>query len=331
MDYVLISQQLLRACRGRRSQAVLSQRLGFRSNQLYRWEAGLRGIGWRDFVAVCAACRMSLGGQLKSVLGYSGDPVNTARLLDFLLGDMPTRVAAEKLDCSYQSLGRYRRGAGDPKMSLLLQIVDQLQGRLVEFIEGIAGPGRIEALVEKQQQRDQEKALRIAFPICNVVCSLLETQALRNTPYRRGMISEAVGISLADEEQLLRALQEVGAIERKGNRYSTTEKGLELNPADVATSLRQRLYWARFPPSLLERSRAISEDSLFGWAVFAVSDDAFGKIREKLREAYGQIVAIANADAGAKSAVKIMNINCLDFAEYRASGAKLPIAELLAK
>jgi DNA-binding transcriptional regulator YiaG len=42
MDLNVLASELIRALRGPRSQTAFSRRLGYRSNVVYTWEAGIR-------------------------------------------------------------------------------------------------------------------------------------------------------------------------------------------------------------------------------------------------------------------------------------------------
>ena len=42
VEWTKVSQELVRSLRGRTTQGGLSRRLGFKTNVVYRWEAGLR-------------------------------------------------------------------------------------------------------------------------------------------------------------------------------------------------------------------------------------------------------------------------------------------------
>jgi transcriptional regulator with XRE-family HTH domain len=325
MDYQRLAQELVRVCRGRRGQTAVSQRLGFKSNQLYRWEAGLRGIAWPHFSALCHALGLPLSHTLTSRLGYYGPQDQSAALVSFLLGDLPAKTAAERLDFSPQMLGRWRRGDGVPELFQILKILDVLQGRLLEFVNGIVGPNKIDLLKNQEERTYLEKAIRSSFPMSNVAYSMLETEHYKNYPtHPSGWIAKALGISEQDEHQLLKLLAQVGAIEFTDGKYVPTSKGLELSSADGGANIRSRAYWSKFAPSMLDQLATIPSGSMFGWSVFAVSESAFQQIKEKFREAYSQILATANSDQDPKSYVKIINLQCVDFTEFRQSGAALP-------
>jgi hypothetical protein len=58
--YERLAAELIRAVRGRRSQAGLSRRIGYRSNIVHRWEAGQCWPTAADFLEVCVKLRLDV-------------------------------------------------------------------------------------------------------------------------------------------------------------------------------------------------------------------------------------------------------------------------------
>ena len=63
-DLEKMQAELLRAIRGKLSTSALSAKLGYKFNQVARWEKGERRLLWTDFVALCEARRLPLAAQL---------------------------------------------------------------------------------------------------------------------------------------------------------------------------------------------------------------------------------------------------------------------------
>jgi hypothetical protein len=325
MNYVVIAQQVVRLCRGRRSQMALSRRLGFAANQLYRWESGLRGIVWKDFVRMCHQCSKPVAESLRYSLGFAQSPGDAKALVSFLLGNISTTDASVHLGISRQIIGRWRRGETEPELKDILLLMERIQGRLMEFILGLLPGAQIEEMADELKRVEREKDLRQKFPMSTLVCALINSELYRRYPsHKKGVVAEWFGISLVDEIRLLDLLVEVGALQMRDGRFETLPQGLELSSNDPRASLRMRHYWSRFAPAMLSKLNEPPQASLFGWTVLSVSDSAFDQIRDRMREAYSQIVAIANSDVGTKTSVKIVNLQCVDLEEFRNSGAPMP-------
>jgi transcriptional regulator with XRE-family HTH domain len=325
MNHSRVAQQLIRICRGRRSQLDLSRRLGFAANQIYRWESGLRGIGWGDFVRICHICSKQISESLRKSLGYAQPPSDSKALVSFLLGNISTTDAAQSLGISRQIIGRWRRGETDPELKDMLVLMERFQGRVIQFVQALLPGAKIDEMEDEWKRIERERDLRQKFPMSSLVCALINSQIYRkHSTHKPGIIADWFGISTPEEDSLLGLLVEMGALKWRDSRYETTPHGLELSGNDPLASLRMRHYWSQFAPAMLGRLKEPPSTSLFGWSVLSVSDSAFEQIRDRLREAYSQIVAIANSDVGQKSAVKIVNLQCIDLEEFRESEAKIP-------
>src|SRR5436190_4518008 len=76
--YEIIAAQLIRALRGRRSQAALSRRLGYRSNVFYTWESGRRWPTAARFLRFARMAGLDLRAIVKRFHGRM--PPRLARL-----------------------------------------------------------------------------------------------------------------------------------------------------------------------------------------------------------------------------------------------------------
>src|SRR5688500_10591125 len=69
MDHERLAVQLIRALRGRRSQAALSRRMGCASNVLYTWESGRRFPTAAVFFELAERVGVDVSGVLTRFLG----------------------------------------------------------------------------------------------------------------------------------------------------------------------------------------------------------------------------------------------------------------------
>lgn len=97
MDFHIISRELIRAIRGHRSQATLNARLGYKSNQVHRWESGSSRILWSDFVRFSGCCKISIESILRNEIGYNDDPQNGRKFFSYLIGHTKQAELASRL------------------------------------------------------------------------------------------------------------------------------------------------------------------------------------------------------------------------------------------
>jgi transcriptional regulator with XRE-family HTH domain len=326
MDYATLVFQLVRAMRGRRSQQWLSRRLGFKGNQLYRWESGLRTMDWRDFLRLAKICQFDVGRALNKSIGYSLPADQSANLVRFLIGESKVSTAAATLDLSPQIVRRWLRGATEPPLSQMLRMLDLFQGRLLDWIEQLCPRAELACLRERRAEMHARRELSFIFPVANLIVAALESEPYRHRRrHKRGVIAARLGISVELEVQIIEHLRQAGIIAWTGQRYEIQPRGMEIFSKDPALTLKQRHYWTQVADEFLKTATTLPQSSMFGWSVFAVSDTAYRSIQEKFRECYAQIVGIANSDLAPRQAVKMVNLQCIDLDELVAQGGRLPI------
>src|SRR4051812_5121738 len=116
MDFDLIARETVVAARGKLSQRALSRKLGYRTNQVYRWESGQRQVSWPQFAELCRATGLDLRGALRKLGCYQKDPTDTGTLVRFLLGEAKLAAVAKVSGVSRFSLMRWRNGTATPSL-----------------------------------------------------------------------------------------------------------------------------------------------------------------------------------------------------------------------
>src|SRR3954468_16669441 len=105
-DVELLSRELMRELRGRRSQPAFSRGLGFRSNAAYLWEHGRRYPELSSFLKAALQRRAELEANLarffdqpsETFRGRRGhSPRNVTRLVVHLIGTSPKSEIAAQL------------------------------------------------------------------------------------------------------------------------------------------------------------------------------------------------------------------------------------------
>ena len=146
MNFEDLSRELIRELRGQRSQTALSRRLGYRSNVVYRWEAGKRWPNAAEWfrllvrvqapIAEALAC---LGPDLDRRARKGGPPGSHQHLHTLLssLSDHSANHLASLTGIPAYSVRRMLRGATQPSLPIFLKLVSVATGRLVPFLEGV--------------------------------------------------------------------------------------------------------------------------------------------------------------------------------------------------
>src|SRR4051812_46163024 len=94
-----IDREIVKALRGRRSQATLSRMLGYTFNQIYLWETGRRKIHWSDFSALCKVLNRPLDELIVQFFQTQRRlPIN--KVLSLSLGTKKQKDIAKELKIS---------------------------------------------------------------------------------------------------------------------------------------------------------------------------------------------------------------------------------------
>jgi hypothetical protein len=126
---------LVREVRGARSQGYVNRRLGFRFNQVTKWERGTKRVLWRDFVALCTVCQTDLAGALASAVAFTGPSHDAPALVRHLLAGQGRQFARRTF--SRSTIGRWLQGALSPSLSQVLQLMEASPERRAAFVAAL--------------------------------------------------------------------------------------------------------------------------------------------------------------------------------------------------
>lgn len=280
MDFEVLSRELLRSLRGKRSQTQLSRRLGFRSNVLYTWESGRRQPSAAEFFRLMertgadprsgfATFALHLPTQPLS------DPEGITGLLAALRGGVRINDLAERTGRSRFTISRWLRGKAQPNLPQLLQLIEVLSLRLVDFLTAIA-PSPLPSLRQAQEELDARRDVAFTHPWSQAVLRLLETERYRKLPrHRRGWIARHLGISVDEEARCIEALQSAALIHREKGRFVTKAIAVDTSTATLAQRQSLKLHWAD-----LGRQRIVDRaDGYYSWSIMALSQRDFEQLR----------------------------------------------------
>jgi hypothetical protein len=296
MDHDALAKELVRALRGRRSQAALSRQLGYTSNVLYTWESGRRAPVASAFFRLAERCRVDVKAGLARFLSDRGATAPDVRsasgvseLVRALLSDWPIVELAGSIGADRTTVGRWVSGATEPKLPELLRIVDKTTQRLLDFVAILVEPADLPTARGPYQDLLVQRRLAYDMPWSHAVLRALELEryrALRR--HQPGFIAGCVGISLAEEERCLSALARAGQIKRRRGRWVLGRVlTVDTRPSD-ADNRRLKLHWADAALARLRDERA-APSALFSFNLFAVNAADFEKIRRLHVEYYQRI------------------------------------------
>src|SRR5690606_36243674 len=143
-----LTRELVRALRGKRSQAQLSRRLGFGTNVLYLWESGRRAPTAGHFLTLARHVGVDVDTRIATFLGLDGQPKKTEHVLSALpvrlRADLGISELARAVGSDRTTVARWLAGKTEPPFAALLALVEVTTHRLLAFVAVFVDPARLE-------------------------------------------------------------------------------------------------------------------------------------------------------------------------------------------
>jgi DNA-binding transcriptional ArsR family regulator len=255
-DAELIAADLVRALRGRRSRAAFSQRLGYGSNVVHRWESAAAWPSAARFLTRIARVDARAAGALARFVGRPApetprraatevSQAEVAGLLRELRGNTPVSVLAERTGYSRFRVSRWLKGGSAPRLPELLCLVEAASRRLLDLLAELVDPRRMPTVAPRYRELLAARESAYDAPWSHAVLRALE---LTDSPRKHDprWIAERLGISQAEVERGLSQLVRGGqATRRAGGRYSPTRVQLVDTRADPVRARGLKAHWAR--------------------------------------------------------------------------------------
>lgn len=285
-DHDRLATELVRALRGRRSQAQISRRLGFRSNVLYTWEAGSRWPTAADTLRLAAACRVDVGAAWARFYRTpppwlaAADllrPATIARLADDLRGTVPVVEVARRAGRSRFAVARWLAGDAEPRLPDWLRLVDATSLRLLDWLACFVDMDALPSVRDDWHRLEAERRAAYELPWTQAVLRALELQAYRTLrEHDDAWVAARLGLPEAEVRRSVDTLLAAGQLVRREGRLELVESGTTDTRRDPAAGRRLKAHWAAVG---LERLQGGAE-GLFSYNVFSVSGADHARLRE---------------------------------------------------
>jgi transcriptional regulator with XRE-family HTH domain len=297
MDYARLGSELLRTLRGKRSQAALARRLGYRANVAHTWERGTRfpdaqilfrlgALAGVDSEAVAGfvkpAVPSGLGGE-----GWSAE--STAAFLRALVGEAPLVDVARSIGVDRTTVRRWLQGSTEPRVPELLALVDASTQRLVEFVSLFVDPARLEVLRELSSHLVAQRRMAYELPWSHAVLRALELGAYRRLPaHVDGFVARAIGVDLDTERVLLEELRSARLIRRQRGKWAVVRVLTVDTRSDPERDFWLKEHWASVGLERLRR-RPSPTEGFHSYSLACVSHEDVAKLRELHLEYFGRL------------------------------------------
>ena len=309
--YTNVAQEIVKAVRGKRSQAFVNKRLGLSFNQVAKWETGRKRILWTDFIAICQICHCDLTKPLSEVLKFNGDISDFGSLVHRLVGN--ARMSEVSMHCgsSRFTIGRWYGGKICPDLCAILSLIDSFQSLLSEFVAALVPIEKVPCLLQEYRRREKQKRLIYTYPEIGGVLRALELKKYIAMPkHETGFIAAQLGLSKKREKFLLRKMEDVGLIEYEEKKYRVKTKRLDLK-GDFEGVQRVKSFWSKKGLKVLETfpANVPQDDKAFAFRLFSISATAKKQLFTKLHEFYDSVKLIITKDDEVPESILVLNVH----------------------
>ncbi len=317
LNFDTLVGELIRACRGRRSQLALSRRLGFKTNVVYTWENGKRRptagqllrLVQRTGCDVAAALRRFIGRPctwLDQHEPWSSEGIR--QLLAELRGAMPINQLADACGVSRFAVSRWLSATSEPRASELLAVVSHCSQRLSDLTTSFC-ESALPSLTSETKRLAAARQIAQTHPWSQLVLRHLELDAYTRLPqHRPGWIAARTGIGLAEEEGTLQMLVAAGQASWTGSHYSPNAiPALDMRKEPKLVE-HQRAFWAK----VASERAPTTPDSVCAYNIFTISHEGYQQLKILQREFLQKARAIIG-NAHPDERVALLQLNLVPF------------------
>jgi hypothetical protein len=323
MDWSQLTRELVRALRGRRSQAVLSKRLGHRTNVLYAWESGrnaptaaqLLELAARSGVDVRAALLRFFRVPPPTLLQAAGETEQT--VLGFLMavrGELPIAELSRQSGSSRFALTRIYKGNARAKAPEFLQLVEVCTHRLLDFLALLVDPSGLPSVRDAWRRQLARRETATHAPWSPAVVAALDLADYRALPQHDSLwLALRLGVEPEQVEQCLSLLVATEQVTQRGKHFVPGGiEAVELSE-DRELAKTRREFWGRVAVERAKRSQGMSAYNVCG-----VSHEDLKRLKELQREYLARARAII-AESKPVEAVALLQVHVIDLSSDRQS------------
>ncbi len=228
-----IAKDLVKAVRGRRSQAEFSRRIRYRSNIAQRWESGDCWPTAAAFLSACLLVKPQCARSFHQFFGRLPDwfdpeapfaPASIASFLRELRGKTPIGELVRRTGYNRYSIGRWLKGNAQPKLPEFLCLIEAASRRLADFVATLVDPTTMPTLSKRWQQLQRACEAAYEHPWSHAVLRALELKATFSST-RRSRWEWLFATRLSGRRRDVLALRWTDALGRGGDQEGCRRQG----------------------------------------------------------------------------------------------------------
>ncbi len=305
-----ISQELLRAIRGSRSQEAFSRKVGISVATVAAWENGRRFPTLPRALAASTAVGLDPHAALLAFHAEPMAPDDTAAWLRSLQGDQRREDIATESGASIHQVGRWLSGRAEPRLPDLLTLVHAMTGRGEDLVAEWVGNDHVPSIQAAWRARDAARRVAWQHPWSEAILQVL---TVHPGPMDTVAIAQSLNAENTAIDQALGALRTAHLVRRRSGRYRATQT----QTVDTSTQPERvndvKRHWAGIAAQSIGSSDPLH---LSAYNVFSCSEDDLVIVREELLDAFRRARARIASSSPTERAGLLM-VQLVPFADPR--------------
>lgn len=278
--------------------------MGYKYNQVKRWETGEKQLRWDEFCTFCDALEVPFAQHLWSVFNFQRPNPHEflSHLYSVRLSHYSIDQLSEKLHRHHSAIRRYLDGEIYPELEFVLAMMDLDRQLLGRFVLAVLPKDYQSPLRDRLESDLVRLDAEMETPLAAAIESWFATESYRQLrQHDDGWIAQRVGADVKEVSQILAKMLQVGTVTKtQENKYVRTYRSMDANGADLKLLLKFFQFWFNRASSHYGKDEVISNGPVRGVGfcrVAAVTEQASQQINEILVRASTEIATLLETQA----------------------------------
>lgn len=318
--YEKLASEMIVSLRKDRSQKELSELLGYRFNQVGKWESGATRCSWNDFFLVCKINDICLEENILEHFCWSPpqrefkDHKYIINHLLHFFGHANLTDASRSLHRSKPVISRWQRGVVEPSLSDVLQFIDSKPFILVNWIRSLLHED-LAILSTKIEIEKTTLTGLLSHPVVPIVNACLHLEEYKQfQTHSNEWISKKIAEPIENVEMALKILENFHIVEYRNQKFWSYLTNLSMYRIPNFRVLTKHL--TRKMANLFDEGAAhtpnLKRPSMSSTSLHPLSDEAAIRLVESISRFHREISKIALDDKGIKTHVRALVLHSID-------------------
>lgn len=329
IDYKELRRHLIHALRGELSQNMLSRRLGYDFNQVWRWETGTREISWSQFAQLCRVCKAPLRSALLRGIGFHGSGFANGTLVTrHLTAAATVGEVAALTHVSRHRLNRWLKGQSEPDLEDILLLIHRLRYSLPQFLSHLVPSESSHILAEFFKKHQSILDARCRHLEAEAILRALTLQSYQEAAtHDEALIARRVNTSTENVRRIIGELAREGSLKMVEGKYVCTVQASVPALRPYTLVAREHIHWSERGIDKLRRHETLPPRVRYAQTLLALNDEARAEIEQCLEQFLAQVQQIANRSPGSGDRVFALGFQFFDLSDDEPETAPLQAPE----